>query len=321
LHDELTVVRPGHPSTNVAMTLSRFKIAARRPAVTLAACAAALAVSNCKRAERSVSASEDARRHEVVMRVGATEVRVDELEAQLRQLPPPALAMCNASPERKRDCINRLVDSELLAQEALRLGYDRRPDVIAATKRAMIRSMLSDRAEAVPPTDADIERHYREHQADFAHPEIARIIEIIVHSRSKAMAVWKTAQSTDVDEFRKLVAKYSESPGSVDAGGNLSLVMGDRDDPLRPLVDVAFALTNPGDTAPPVELPDGFHIVKLRERVPAGVKLLAEVKPRIARHLADDRRNKIQDEVLTASRAKAKVAVFDDKLLAVRWER
>jgi hypothetical protein len=320
----------GEPSfeatLDLAMTLSRGKFGVSRWGAPFAFGLLAFFSSSCRVADSNAAteskpakeASESARAP-VVFTVGSTDVRLDEAQAQIQHLPPQALSACRASPEQTRACVERLVDSEALAQEARRLGYHRHPDVVAAEKRAMVRNMLSDRTSGVAPTDAEIERHYQEHQADFSHPELARVVEIIVGSREQARTVWKIARGKSLDEFRELVSRYSESPAARDTGGNLSLVVGNADDPLRPLAVAAFALKNPGDLAPVVELPDGFHVVMLRERVAPGIRPLAEARSRIIRFLSDQKRTKLQDELLASSRASAKVTIFDKELGGLRW--
>jgi len=319
---------PGFEGTqdlSVTLSLEKFGVSRWRALFAfglLGIFSSSCRVADSKAATESKAPARDAAesaRAPVVFKVGATDIRLDEAQAQLQQLPAQALSACRASPEQTRACVERLVDSEALAQEARRLGYDRHPNVVAAEKRAMVRNMLSDRSNGVTPTEAEIERHYQEHQADFSHPELARVVEIIVGSREKARAVWKGARGKSLEEFRDLVTEYSESPTARDTGGNLSLVMGNADDPLRPLVVAAFALKNPGDLAPVVELPDGFHVVMLRERAAPGVRPLAEARSKIVRILRDQKRAELQDELLASSRASAKVTIFDKELGGLRW--
>jgi hypothetical protein len=75
------------------------------------------------------------------------------------------------SPADKRKLLGTLVDRELIAQEARRRGYDRRPEIQKLVNDHITAALLRDdvdlklKPEDVP--DADLEKYYREHESEF----------------------------------------------------------------------------------------------------------------------------------------------------------
>ena len=79
-------------------------------------------------------------------------------------------------------------------------------------------------------------------------------------------------------KFEELAKKYSEDPGSANAGGSLGWI-GRAQMPAE-LEKVAFSLSK-GQISDVVRTSDGFHIIRLDDRQEAHVKTLAEVKDQI----------------------------------------
>jgi peptidyl-prolyl cis-trans isomerase C len=295
-----------------------------------AAAAALMFVVACRsRAPRPGSQSP------VLLRVDGKAVTVADAQAELDHLPPRLRGSYAASPEKQHELMQRLVDAELLARKAKSLGYDKDPDVIAATNRAMVRKFLEAR-DAASTAEADIsplavEAFYRDNQQEFQAPERARITQIILADRTRATEVWRLAQASaeqhredpaaDIAAFRELVKKHALDEAAKTLDGDTTVVIGPPDDPYRPLGIGAFALKRPGDVSPPIEIEGRFHVIKLREHVAAGPRPLDQaVTDRIKRMLGDKRRTAERDELLAALRREARVEVFDQQLRGLRFD-
>lgn len=275
---------------------------------------------------------------DVLLRVGDTSVRLSEVQEQIDRM-PAATRSRYASPGERQAYLEKLINNEVLAAEARRLGYDRDPEVVAAMKKAMILKLLKERIGAEPApgeiSEADIEKYYRDHADEFVHPEEVRITQIVVKTRERAIQVLDEATRASADArsgaaadpattalkaFRSLVFKYSEDEVAATRGGDLTLVAGRHDEPPSPLVEAAFALRNAGDLSPVVEAIDGFHILMLRQRVPASTRSLQESRTRLARLLSEESRDRRVSELANGLAKDMQVEVFAERFASVRFD-
>jgi peptidyl-prolyl cis-trans isomerase C len=232
------------------------------------------------------------------------------------------LARARGGSTEKRNVLGNMVDREVIAAEARRRGYDRRPDIQRIVDDYMSATLVRDEVDAklkpedVP--DADIERYFREHQREFSRPEELRASAILIKDKAKAerVAVEARAAGKDADRFRLLVAKHSEDPASKPRGGDLGIF--DRSTARHPkaAVEAAFALQNPGDVSPPVVTDRGFYIIKLDQRRPGFSRPINDVKDQIRRQLLSEVRARKIGDLVARLRAEHKVKVFEDRLPA-----
>ena len=295
-----------------------------------AAAAALMLIVACKqRAARPGSQSP------VLLRVDGKDVTVADAQAELDHL-PPRLRAGYAAPEKQRELAKMLIDGELMAGKAKALGYDQDPEVIAATKRAMVRKFLDTLDAAAKAAEADIspltvEAFYRDNKQTFHSPERVRITQVIVSDQARAMEVWRLAKASaedhrqdpaaDIAAFKELVKQHSVDEVSKATDGDMTVIIGPPDDPLRPLGIGAFALKRPGDVSAPIDVQGRFHILKLREHVPAGPRPLDQaVSDRIKHMLSDKRRTAEREEMLSALRNAARVEVFDQQFSGLHFD-
>ena len=75
---------------------------------------------------------------------------------------------------------------------------------------------------------------------------------------------------------------------------------------MKPFEDAAFKLAKVGELSDVVETTFGFHIIKLEEKRPAGVKSFEEVKDALLKEaqgsIVNNGRAKEQDRILSAAR-------------------
>ncbi|GAB2853773.1 peptidylprolyl isomerase [Hymenobacter ruber] len=91
------------------------------------------------------------------------------------------------------------------------------------------------------------------------------------------------------ENWDKLVAQFSEDAGSAANGGELPPFGTGRMIPS--FEDAAFKLQKPGDIAPPVQTPYGWHIIKLIERQP--LAKFADMEPSLKSKVAKDSRSEL----------------------------
>jgi peptidyl-prolyl cis-trans isomerase D len=141
-------------------------------------------------------------------------------------------------------------------------------------------------------SDADIQAYYTAHQAEYKTEEEVKTRHILINSKAGADAQTDAAAKAKAEDvlkqlqaggnFAELAKKYSDDPGSKDAGGELPLIPTASLDPAY--AKAAMAL-NPGQTSGLVKSAFGYHIIQTEQKQPAGVKPLAEVKDSIVQVL------------------------------------
>jgi len=159
-----------------------------------------------------------------------------------------------SSIEKKRELLDSLVRYDVLAIEARKRGYERDPEVQKVAKDKMVKLFtqqeINDKVKPIDVPDADVEKYYKDHAADYLRPEAVRASQILVKERpraQKALAAARALAKADQKAFRELVARESEDVDSKQRGGDLTLF--DRATTQHPhaVVAAAFALKELGD--------------------------------------------------------------------------
>jgi peptidyl-prolyl cis-trans isomerase C len=226
-----------------------------------------------------------------------------------------------SSLERKKELLDSMIRYQVLAIEARKRGYARDPEVQRVAKDKMVKLFtqqeIHDKLKLTDVPDADVEKFYKGHKAEFIRPEIVRVSQILVKDRAKAqkaLVAAKALPKSDLKAFRDLVAEVSEDADSRQRGGDLTQF--DRATTQHPpvVVDAAFALRNVGDLSDLLSTDKGFVILKLTDRRPALTRTLEEAKPEIQRRLLEDLRTKRKQELVDEARKTIRVDIFEDQL-------
>jgi peptidyl-prolyl cis-trans isomerase D len=137
------------------------------------------------------------------------------------------------------------------------------------------------------PTQQEIKQYFDAHQSEYSTPEQARSRHILIKedagadaktdaaAKAKAEGILKQIQGGA--NFADLAKKYSDDPGSKDAGGELPFAQRGT---MVPEFDKAIFSQKIGDTQI-VKSQFGYHIVQVEERKPAHAQELNEVLPTI----------------------------------------
>lgn len=206
------------------------------------------------------------------------------------------------TPQLKDAVKNRLIDLEVLAQEATRLGLDKTPQVEDEIRvnrlNILANAALGEYLKKHPITEAQIKAKYDEFVKQFGTTEY-KAQHILVPSEKEALDI--IAQLKKGAKFSELAKKYSKDAGSADKGGDLGWST-----PANYVQPFAEALVKlkPGEyTTTPVQSQFGWHIIKLDATRPAKPPTLEQLKPQIQAELQREEIQKYQEEL----RAKAKI--------------
>src|SRR5213594_1897542 len=153
---------------------------------------------------------------------------------------------------------------------------------------AFVRSAAADLAATITLSDEELQKYLDEHADSYRVPARVRARYILIKAAADAGADAKAAARKKAEEilakvkagadFAALAKERSEDPGSAANGGDLGLFARGRMTPA--FEEAAFAL-QAGGLSDVVETPFGFHVIKVEEHRPGGVKPLEAVHDEI----------------------------------------
>jgi peptidyl-prolyl cis-trans isomerase C len=239
--------------------------------------------------------------------------------------------------------LDNYLRKRLIVQEAIKHGFDKRPEVQAemdaAKESALFEAYIREEVSKSVVTEAEIRKYYDAHQNEFGTPEAVNVRHIILmfngagpHPKSKQQAADQLEriaedlrQSTNAfttpeakshvlqTRFSEAAQKYSED-GVSSNGGSLGWVTRGKLDPK--FEDMAFSL-QPGTMSPVIETPFGYHLIYVDAKRPAGIKTFESVRADVRATLQAQRMADIMQAVTKLSnelRNDSKVSLFPENL-------
>ncbi len=171
---------------------------------------------------------------------------------------------------------------------------------------------LKDYLEEVKVSPQEVKDHYYSHRENYRSPKEIRARHILIQADPRDPAAFAQARKEAESilenikagsKFAALARRYSQDPGSAEAGGDLGYFRkGEMD---KSFEDVAFSLKR-GEVSELVHTPYGFHIIKTEDIKEAITTSLSEVEDLItnilrkqeAKGLARERAEKIHQQIL-----------------------
>jgi len=174
------------------------------------------------------------------------------------------------------------------------------------------------------PSQQEIQKYFTDHQSEYKVPDQARSRHILIKVDAGADAKTDAAAKAKAEDivkqlkgganFADLAKKYSDDPGSKDAGGELGFAQKGR---MVPEFDNAIFNQKVGDTAI-VKSQFGYHIVQVEERQTAHPQAINEVLPTIQATLIRENTAKAEDSYAKALTAEAVKTGLDKTAAAHR---
>jgi len=242
--------------------------------------------------------------------------------------------------------LDNYIKKRLLVQEALKAGFDKRPDVqadVEASKEAVIfdRYVRDVVSESVV-NDAAVRQYYDQHSDEFATPERIHVRHIVVtatdagpgaKSKEQALEIIKAlagqlhesnfasrslkdpkaAEQLRINQFKQLARQYSEDASGAN-GGDLGWVTKGQ---LDPDFEAAAWALKPGMPSGIVETKFGYHLILVDEKQSMGVESFQEAKASIREFLMSQHASEVMETVTRLTnelRANSKVAVYPENI-------
>lgn len=241
-------------------------------------------------------------------------VTVQDLENDLLRAPPEVRANAFSRPEAVQSNLTNMYVRRVLAAEALSARMDQDPAVKAALDIARDR-ILSDarlaqidqaKQPSLQALEAYAQTTYKADPKRFEAPEQVKIRHILIRStepNARATAEQLRKDLKGGADFEQLAKARSQDPGSAPKGGDLGTVA--RGQMVKSFEEAAFKLNQAGELSEVIETNFGFHIIKLEEKRPAGLRPFAEVKDTLVReaqvNLGNAVRQTEKDRILSAA--------------------
>ncbi|MCM2287842.1 MAG: peptidylprolyl isomerase [Sulfuritalea sp.] len=205
------------------------------------------------------------------------------------------------SAELRKAVTEELVRREILTQESIKKGFDKKPEVQGqidlARQGVLIGAYLNDYVRTHPVTDDQIKKEYDEIKAKLGSKEY-KARHVLVEKEDDAKAIIARLKKGEKIED---LAKESKDPGSKERGGDLGWA---NPASFVPPFSAAITKLEKGKyTETPVKSDFGWHVILLEDTRELKLPGIDEAKGQIAQQLQQRQVQKHIDDL----RAKAKV--------------
>lgn len=272
----------------------------------------------------------------IVARVGSQTITAGELSRRIQSVPPFQLKMFGKSEaEIKRNFLERvLVRDLLLSQGAVDRKMDAQDDVqdrVRATLRGVMVQQIRQEAIAIPITDQDVEKYYKDNIDKYRAPERVAIWRILVATREDAVGVLEELKKDgSVKRWNDLARERSLDKATNMRGGNLGYVSpdGKTTDPAivvdKALLEAAKPLKDAEMGREPVKEGDRWAVVWKRQTMKAVERAIEQeavgIRQTIARQRTEDRLNAVLDGARKASAHDVNIELVDDVTVSAQGD-
>jgi peptidyl-prolyl cis-trans isomerase C len=201
------------------------------------------------------------------------------------------------SPQLREQIKKSLIEREVLMQEAIKQGYDKKPEVRQALDSArqaiVVNQLARDYIAKNPVSDADIKAEYDRFAKLQAGEKEYHLRHILLTTEAEAKAV--IAKLKGGSKFEDL-AKQSKDTGTANTGGDLDWASPSA---FPPEFAAGFTkLPKGGYTDTPVKTSAGFHVIKVDDVRAVKVPAMDEIKTQIAESLTQSKLAAYQEEMV-----------------------
>jgi peptidylprolyl isomerase len=259
----------------------------------------------------------------VLGKMGGAELHSSELAAVLETQPADARRQLAADPA----ALERLVRSELMRKavlnEARQKGWDKRPELQPLIERArdqvVVSSFVANIAKPPEgyPSEEEIKQFYEANKVQLIAPaqfHLAQIFLPAAENLSQEKADEARKKITELSaklgksgaEFAKLAKEYSAHKASADKGGDLGWFS---EEQMVPEMRRAVAGLNKGEVSQPIKSAEGWHLVKLLDKKPAGPRPLADIRANLVVAMRNRKAQELERAYLEALAIKLPPAI------------
>ncbi|HUO44947.1 MAG TPA: peptidyl-prolyl cis-trans isomerase [Burkholderiales bacterium] len=212
------------------------------------------------------------------------------------------------SPELRNAIRDRLIDFEIMTQEAVNKGLDRNPDVAARIdmqrEQALVDAFAQDYVKNHPVSEDTLKQEYDRIKSGLADKKEYKVRHILVKTEADAKKIIEQLKAGR--GFEKLAKEKSIDAGTKAQGGDLGDWLPETVPPNQvpaPFIDAVKKLKKGEYTQTPVQTPFGWHIIRVDDVRPITVPPYDGIKGQLQQSLQNANLKKAIDDL----RAKAKI--------------
>lgn len=267
--------------------------------------------------------------------IGNRTLTLGELEARLERQPEPVRLQFGTVAKR-REFLLSWVQAEVLADEAVRQGFDKDPEVLETMRSQMVRRFLEEsvvetiKLESV--TDDEIKAYYNANLRLYVRPEAVEVRHLQVKDMALAarlhgeiVAAGANVPAKLVGVWQEYVSRFTEDASTKDRLGSLGLVWSElppnatpeekeAQESLPVALRAAALKLQPYEVSPPVTTERGVHLLLAVSKSPALNVQLGDVQTQIRARLLKRKRDQARSDMVKTLVASAKVEVNEEAI-------
>jgi parvulin-like peptidyl-prolyl isomerase len=210
----------------------------------------------------------------------------------------------------------RLIDEELLYQEALRQGLDRDPKVKKVMVNTLLRQEVYGSIRNSDFTDEQLEAYYESHKDEFVVPEKVQIKRILIKAgeersedEARSLAAELRAQVVaNPASFKEVATRSSEDPYRR-RGGDVGFVPREGKPGLeQDIVDRAFDM-EVDQISEVFQTAEGFNIIQIANKRERVERTYQQMKGSVLRKVKNEKLSEMYDQYTAGLRSSSATGV------------
>lgn len=206
------------------------------------------------------------------------------------------------SPEARKGIREALINQEVVAQEAVKKGLHKQPQVAARLEldrqSILVNAYFEDYLRRNPISDEVLRKEYERIKPELPAREY-RVRHILVEKEEDAKNL--IAQIKKGASFEKLAAEHSRDTGSKARGGDLDWAPAENY--VKPFAEAVKKLKKGQMTDAPVHSDFGFHVIRLEDERATKIPTFEEAKQQLHQLV----QNQVVQKAVAELRSKAKI--------------
>ena len=236
-------------------------------------------------------------------RIGATEIKVEDIRAALAHLAPVEKDSVSKDPAQLNLMVRALLVQRLVLKEALEKKWEQRPEVALQLERIRDSAITESYLQSISqppenyPSEAELKAAYEASKAALLVPRTYRLAQIYIADLKTADAASSAAAQKKLASVRESLRKpgadfamiarlNSEDPASAENGGEIGWLA---DSQIQPEIRQQLPRLAVNVVSDPIRLDDGWHIIRVADIREAHTPTLEQIRGQLVRRMRADK--------------------------------